>query len=221
FGKVYKGFIDNGTTIVAIKQLDTESQQGVKEFWTEVKMLSKLQHTHLVALIGQCNDCQEMILVYEYVACANCIYKTSRKESGITTSSLTWEQRLNICIGVARKLDYLHTGTDQGFIHQDVKTTNILLDENWVAKIIDFGLSKGLTSHSTIHMRRKVKGTLGYFDPDYFLRHKLTKKSDVYAFGVVLFEILSRRPLVDIKLEEDQASLILCSQECIKKGKPD
>ncbi|KAL7219795.1 hypothetical protein ACSBR2_012789 [Camellia fascicularis] len=223
FGKVYKGFIDNGATTVAIKRLDIESQQGAEEFWTEVKMLSKLRHTHLVALIGHCNDCQEMILVYEYVArgtLADYIYKTSRKESGITTA-LTWEQRLNICIGAARGLDYLHTGTDQSFIHRDVKTTNILLDENWVAKISDFGLSKGLTSHSATHVSTKVKGTFGYFDPDYFLSNKLTKKSDVYAFGVVLLEVLCGRPPVDIKLEEDQISLILWAQECIKKGKLD
>ncbi|THG03409.1 hypothetical protein TEA_026316 [Camellia sinensis var. sinensis] len=187
FGKVYKGFIDNGATTVAIKRLDIESQQEAEEFWTEVKMLSKLRHTHLVALIGQCNDCQEMILVYEYVArgtLADYIYKTSRKESGITTSALTWEQRLNICIGAARGLDCLHTGTDQSFIHGDVKTTNILLDENWVSQDFRFWA-----------VRRPYKP---FSNP-----------------------LLCGRPPVDIKLEEDQISLILWAQECIKKGKLD
>ncbi|XP_028127314.1 receptor-like protein kinase FERONIA [Camellia sinensis] len=224
FGKVYKGFIDNSATAVAIKQLKAESNQGAEEFWNEVKMLSKLRHTHLVALIGQCNDCQEMILVYEYMArgtLADHLYNRSRNETEISTFHLTWERRLNICIGAARGLDYLHTGTDQSFIHRDVKTTNILLDENWVAKIADFGLSKGTTSNSATHVSTKVKGTFGYLDPDYFYTHRLTKKSDVYAFGVVLLEVLCGRPPVDTSLKEEEISLILWAQQHIKKGKVD
>ncbi|XP_028083095.1 probable receptor-like protein kinase At5g38990 [Camellia sinensis] len=116
FGKVYKGFIDNGATAVAIKRLKAESNQGAEEFWNEVKMLSKLRHTHLVSLIGQCSDCKEMILVYEYMArgtLADHLYKTSRNQTEISTFHLTWERRLNVCIGAARGLDYLHSGTDQ------------------------------------------------------------------------------------------------------------
>ncbi|GMP55474.1 hypothetical protein CsSME_00020284 [Camellia sinensis var. sinensis] len=224
FGKVYKGFIDNGATIVAIKRLKAESNQGVEEFWNEVKMLSNLRHTHLVALIGQCNDCQEMILVYEYAArgtLANHLYNRSRNQTEISTFHLTWEWRLNICIGAARGLDYIHTGTDQSYIHRDVKTTNILLDKNWVAKISDFGLSKGTTSNSATHVSTRVKGTFGYLDPYYFYTHRLTKKSDVYAFGVVLLEMLCGRPPVDERLEEEEISLILWAQQCIKKGNVD
>ncbi|GMP55460.1 hypothetical protein CsSME_00020272 [Camellia sinensis var. sinensis] len=224
FGKVYKGFIDNGATAVAIKRLKAESKQGAEEFWTEVKMLSKLRHTHLVALIGQCSDCHEMILVYEYMArgtLADHLYKTSRNQTESSTFHLTWEQRLNICIGAAEGLDYLHTGTDQSFIHRDVKTTNILLDENWVAKISDFGLSKGSTSNSATHVSTKVKGTFGYFDPVYFHTQRLTKKSDVYAFGVVLLEVLCGRRPVDKSLEEEEISLILWAQRHIKKGNVD
>ncbi|CAL5337149.1 unnamed protein product [Camellia sinensis] len=224
FGKVYKGFIDNGATAVAIKRLKAESKQGAEEFWTEVKMLSKLRHTHLVALIGQCSDCQEMILVYEYMArgtLADHIYKTTRNQTEITTFHLTWEERLHICIGAARGLDYLHTGTDQSFIHRDVKTTNILLNGKCVAKISDFGLSKSPASHSATHVSTFVKGTFGYFDPDYFYTRRLTKKSDVYAFGVVLMEVLCGRPPVDTRLEEEEISLILWAQRHIKKGKVD
>ncbi|CAL5394973.1 unnamed protein product [Camellia sinensis] len=225
FGKVYKGFIDKGATAVAIKRLNAESKQGAEEFWTEINMLSKLHHTHLVALIGQCSDCQEMILAYEYMArgtLADHLYKRSRRnQTEISTFHLTWERRLDICIGAARGLDYLHTGTDQSFIHRDVKSTNILLDENWVAKISDFGLSKGTTSNSVTHVSTRVKGTFGYLDPDYFYTYRLTKKSDVYAFGVVLLEVLSGRPPVDERLEEEQISLILWAQDCIKKGRLD
>ncbi|KAL7251123.1 hypothetical protein ACSBR1_013035 [Camellia fascicularis] len=224
FGKVYKGFIDNGAKTVAIKRLHAESNQGAEEFWNEVKMLSKLRHTHFVALIGQCSDCQEMILVYEYMArgtLADHLYKRSRNQTEISTFHLTWERRLNICIGAARGLDYLHTGTDQSFIHRDVKTTNILLDKNWVAKISDFGLSKCTASNSATHVSTRVKGTFGYLDPDYFYTRRLTKKSDVYAFGVVLLEVLCGRPPVDERLEEEEISLILWAQQCIEKGNVD
>ncbi|PSS34752.1 Receptor-like protein kinase [Actinidia chinensis var. chinensis] len=221
FGKVYKGSIDNGTITVAIKRKKDKSNQGATEFWTEVKMLSKLRHIHLVALIGYCNKRQEMILVYEYIAhgtLADHLYKKSREESGTSSPPLTWEQRLQICIGSARGLDYLHKGTHQTFIHRDVKTTNILLDEEWVAKISDFGLSKSTTSQSMTHVTTDVKGTLGYLDPDYYRTQQLTTKSDVYAFGVVLLEVLCGRPAVDEKLEE-QRSLVLWAKHCIKKRK--
>ncbi|KAL7181809.1 hypothetical protein ACSBR1_040669 [Camellia fascicularis] len=145
FGKVYIGFIDGGATTVAIKWSNAESKQGAAEFWTEIKMLSKLRHTHLVTLIGYSDDCDEMILVYEHMAngtLADHLYKNSRKGNGNDIYHLTWEERLKICIDAAHGLDYLHTNTEQGVIHRDVKTTNILLDENWVAKISDFGLSK-------------------------------------------------------------------------------
>ncbi|GMP55462.1 hypothetical protein CsSME_00020274 [Camellia sinensis var. sinensis] len=190
--KVYK-VIDNGATTFAINRLKAESNQGAEEFWNEVKMLSNLRYTHPVALIGQCNNCQEMILVYEYMArgtLADHLYKTSRNQTEI-------------------RLDYLHTGTDQSFMQRDVKTTDIMLDVNWVAKISDFGLSKSPTSNSATHVSTRVKGTFGYLDPDYFYTHRLTKKSDVYAFGVVLLEVLCRRPPVDKRLEEEEISLIL------------
>lgn len=129
-----------------------------------------------------------MILVYKYIAqrtLASHVYRIGRPASGTSISPLTWEQRLNICIDAARGLNYLHSGTDRTFIHRDVKITNILLDENWIAKISDFGLSKGTKSHLTTHISTKVKGTFGYFDLDYFITQRLTAKSDVYTFGIV------------------------------------
>ncbi|KAF7151060.1 hypothetical protein RHSIM_Rhsim02G0065900 [Rhododendron simsii] len=224
FGKVYKAIIDDGatTTVAAIKRLNAESNQGGGEFWTEVKLLSKLRHTNLVSLIGYCNEHQEMVLVYEYIArgtLTNHLYKTRRDESGGNRSHLTWARRLNICLDAALGLDYLHNGTEQGIIHRDVKSTNILLDENLVAKVSDFGMSKRIPCYTTTHFTTNVKGTFGYFDPEYFLTKRLTKKSDVYAFGVVLLEVLCGRPPIDTRLEEEQISLIRWAQMYIKKGK--
>ncbi|KAF7143778.1 hypothetical protein RHSIM_Rhsim05G0035700 [Rhododendron simsii] len=228
FGKVYKGNIGGGatTTVVAIKRLNVDSTQGAEEFWTEVRVLSEFRHTNLVSLIGYCNENQEMILVYEHMArgnLANHLYKTStREESGGSRSHLTWEQRLNICLHAARGLDYLHNGTLQGsIIHRDVKSTNILLDEHLVAKVADFGLSKSTTTHTATHVSTIVKGTLGYLDPDYFSTGRLTKKSVVYGFGVVLLEVLCGRPAIDSRLDEKQISLVNWAKMMIKKGKLD
>ncbi|KAI8537705.1 hypothetical protein RHMOL_Rhmol09G0045400 [Rhododendron molle] len=225
FGRVYKGFIDGGATAVAVKRLNSESKQGAEEFWVEVRTLSELRHAHLVALIGYCNEGEEMILVYEYIAngaLAHHLYKGGRRGAdGNYAYSLTWEQSLHICIGAARGLDYLHTGTEQSFIHRDVKTTNILLDERWEAKVSDFGLSKDTASQSQTHVSTVVKGTFGYLDPDYFLTQRLTKKSDVYAFGVVMLEVLCGRPAVDTTLEEEQISLVFWVRQCIQEGSLD
>ncbi|KAL7256528.1 hypothetical protein ACSBR1_010459 [Camellia fascicularis] len=222
FGKVYKGLIDGEETTVTIKRLNSMSKQGAHEFWTEIKVLFKLRHNNLVSLIGYCEEGEEMILVYEYIengTLADHFYKINIRGN---ICHISWEQRLNICIGVARGLDYLHTSTEQGVIHRDMKTTNILLDKAWVAKISDFGLSKiGITSDFDSHTSTNVKGTFGYLDPEYFMTRRLTKKSDVYAFGVVLFEVLCGRPAVDMRLEEEQRSLALWAQHCIKKKKFD
>ncbi|KAI8571246.1 hypothetical protein RHMOL_Rhmol01G0104500 [Rhododendron molle] len=186
-----------------------------------LKLLSKLQHAHLVSLVGYCNEHQEMILVYEYMVngtLASHLYKSSRDES---VSPLKWAQRLNICLGAARGLDYLHIGTKQPIIRRDVKTTNILLDENWFAKVSDFGICKFITCQTTTHVSTKVKATRGYWDPDYIYTNRVTRKSDVYAFGVVLLEVLCGRPPLDHTLEEEQISLVLWAKDHIKNGKLD
>ncbi|KAL8041831.1 hypothetical protein ABFX02_09G009400 [Erythranthe guttata] len=221
FGTVYKGLIDNGRETVAIKRQKSGSKQGSQEFLTEIETLTELRHVNLVSLIGYCNEHGELILVYEYMAygtLADHIYKLARR--GDECPSLTWQQRLAICIGAGRGLDYLHTG--HSLIHRDVKASNILLDENFIAKVSDFGLAKNLSrTKLQSHVSTKVKGTFGYFDPNYFITGKLTRKSDTYAFGVILLEVLSGRPAVDFRIAENERILTKWARENISNGNAD
>ncbi|XVE82858.1 hypothetical protein DITRI_Ditri16bG0039500 [Diplodiscus trichospermus] len=220
FGKVYKGTLRNGLK-VAVKRSESKHGQGLPEFQTEVMVLSKIRHRHLVSLIGYCDEGSEMILVYEFMEKGTLrehLYDMrGNPESSSALSLLTWRQRLEICIGAAKGLYYLHTGLDGGIIHRDVKSTNILLDEEYVAKVADFGLSKsGLLDPD--EFSTGIKGSFGYLDPEYFRCLQFTEKSDVYSFGVVLLEVLCARAAIINSHSKDKINLAEWGLFWLKKG---
>ena len=191
FGKVYKGTISHSTgqRVAAFKRLDSTLGQGNAEFWKEIIMLSHYTHENLVSLLGYCNKGKEKILVYEYAS-------RGSLDRHLGSTTLTWLQRLRICLAAARGLNYLHDpkGTQQRVLHRDIKSSNILLDENWNAKVSDLGLSKiGPANQQHTVLVSNVVGTLGYLDPLYMKIGLLTKESDIYSFGVLLFEVLCGR----------------------------
>ncbi|XP_052619847.1 myosin-6 [Lactuca sativa] len=193
YGMVYKGQLSElwQNRTVAIKRLDHAGYQGESEFINELQMVSRLHHENIISFVGYCNDDNEMIIVHDYASNGSLDYhlQDPNKRRGIK-----WTQRLKICLGAARGLDYLHSGLEEPsrVIHRDVKSANILLDENFVAKICDFGLSKvGPTNLPNTQLYTKVAGTTFYLDPRYRESGILTKESDVYSFGVVMFEMLS------------------------------
>ncbi|KAJ4965026.1 hypothetical protein NE237_016875 [Protea cynaroides] len=193
FGKVYRGTVASGQQ-VAIKRAQQGSMQGSgHEFKTEIEMLSRVHHKNLVCLVGFCFEQGEQILVYEYIPNGTLMGNLSGK-SGIL---LDWMRRLQVAVGSARGLAYLHELADPPVIHRDVKSTNILLDERLNAKVSDFGLSKLMNDNGKSYVTTQVKGTLGYMDPEYFMTHQLTEKSDVYSFGIVMLELITARKPIE------------------------
>ncbi|KAH7667422.1 Non-specific serine/threonine protein kinase protein [Dioscorea alata] len=212
YGKVYRGMLSNGQ-LAAIKRAQRGSMQGGLEFKTEIELLSRVHHKNLVSLIGFCFEQGEQMLVYEFIPNGTLRESLSGK-SGI---QLDWKRRLRIALGSARGLAYLHELANPPIIHRDVKSTNILLDENLTAKVADFGLSKLVSDSEKGHVSTQVKGTLasvrcksnilyeldstkklkGYLDPEYYMSQQLTEKSDVYSFGVVMLEMITARPPIE------------------------
>ncbi|KAK3135390.1 hypothetical protein QOZ80_5BG0418320 [Eleusine coracana subsp. coracana] len=189
FGYVYNGFLEDGTQ-VAVKLRSESSTQGVREFLTEVQILTRIHHKNLVSMIGYCKDEDYMALVYEYMS-------EGTLQEHIIEKHLTWRQRLRIALESAEGLEYLHKGCNPPLIHRDVKTTNILLNGKLEAKVADFGLSKAFNRDMYTHVSTNtLVGTVGYVDPEYQSTLQLTVKSDVFSFGVVLLELVTGKQAI-------------------------
>ncbi|XP_014499513.1 LRR receptor-like serine/threonine-protein kinase IOS1 [Vigna radiata var. radiata] len=192
FGTVYLGHIDD--TPVAVKILSSLSARGFQQFQAEVKLLMRVHHKNLTSLVGYCNEESTKGLIYEYMANGNLQEHLSGNHS--KAKLFTWEERLRLAVDAALGLDYLQNGCKPPIIHRDIKSTNILLNEHFQAKLADFGLSKIIPTDGGTHVSTVVAGTPGYLDPEYFITHRLTDKSDVYSFGVVLLEIITNQAVV-------------------------
>ncbi|KAL6658876.1 hypothetical protein ACP70R_002916 [Stipagrostis hirtigluma subsp. patula] len=189
FGLVFRGRLKDGT-IVAVKVLSADSRQGIREFVAELTAISDIVHENLITLVGCCAEGSHRILVYNYLE--NNSLAHTLLGSGRSNIRFNWRARVKIAVGVARGLAYLHEVIRPPIIHRDIKASNILLDKDLTPKISDFGLARLLPPNAT-HVSTRVAGTIGYLAPEYAMRGQVTKKSDIYSFGVLLLEIVSGR----------------------------
>ncbi|XP_047327501.1 proline-rich receptor-like protein kinase PERK1 [Impatiens glandulifera] len=191
FGYVHKGILPNGKE-VAVKQLKAGSGQGEREFHAEVETISRVHHKHLVSLVGYCITGSRRLLVYEFVPNNTMEFHLHAKGR----PPMEWHTRLKIALGAAKGLAYLHEDCHPKIIHRDIKGSNILLEMNFEAKVSDFGLAR-FSSDQDTHVSTRVMGTFGYLAPEYASSGKLTDKSDVFSYGVMLLELITGRRPVD------------------------
>jgi serine/threonine protein kinase len=204
FGSVYKGTLKNGK-IAAIKVLSAQSKQGVREFLTEIKVIADIEHENLVKLYGCCAEGDHRILVYNYLE--NNSLAQTLIGGGHSSMQFSWRTRTRICIGVARGLAFLHEEVQPHIVHRDIKASNILLDKDLTPKISDFGLAKLIPANMT-HVSTRVAGTIGYLAPEYAIRGQLTRKADIYSFGVLLVEIVSGRCNTNTRLPIEEQYIL-------------
>ncbi|CAN7018324.1 unnamed protein product [Brassica oleracea var. botrytis] len=196
FGVVYHGSLSD-TEPVAVKVLSESSVEGYKEFKAEfqkVELLLRVHHLNLVSLVGYCDEGGHLALIYEYMENGNLKQHLSVQSAG---STLKWASRLKIAVEAAQGLEYLHVACEPPMVHRDVKSTNILLDDRFDAKLADFGLSRSFSVGAETQVATVVAGTSGYLDPAYYQRNRLNEKSDVYSFGIILMEIITNRSVIE------------------------
>ncbi|EPS70227.1 hypothetical protein M569_04535 [Genlisea aurea] len=209
YGTVYRGVLRSGQA-VAIKKLDS-SKQPDQEFLAQVSMVSRLNNENVVGLVGYCVDGGLRILAYEYASNGS-LHDILHGRKGVKDAApgpvLSWGQRVKIAVGAAKGLEYLHEKTQPQIIHKDIKSSNVLLFDDHVAKIADFDLSNQAPDMAARLHSTRVLGNFGYHAPEYAMTGQINSKSDVYSFGVVLLELLTGRKPMDNKLPRGQQSLV-------------
>ncbi|XP_062017637.1 L-type lectin-domain containing receptor kinase IX.1-like [Rosa rugosa] len=213
FGGVYKGFIKELDSYVAVKRVSRGSKQGLKEYAAEVRIISRLRHRNLVQLIGWCHEKGELLLVYEFMPNGSLDTHLFKAKS-----LLAWEARYKIAQGLAAGLFYLHEEWEQCVLHRDIKSSNVMLDSNFNAKLGDFGLAR-LVDHGKQSQTTVLAGTLGYMAPECATTGKSSKESDVYSFGIVALEIACGRKPVDVKLGRHQINMVEWVWELYGEGR--
>ncbi|KAL3326765.1 hypothetical protein AABB24_037455 [Solanum stoloniferum] len=214
FGSVFKGWVDEHTLaaskpgtgiVIAVKKLNLEGWQGHREWLAEINYLGQLHHPNLVNLIGYCLEEDHRLLVYEFMPKGSMENHLFRR--GSYYQPLSWGLRMKVALGAARGLAFLHNAETK-FIYRDFKTSNILLDSDYNAKLSDFGLARDGPIGDQSHVSTRVMGTYGYAAPEYLSTGHLTAKSDVYSFGVVLLETLSGKKAIDKNRPMGEHSLV-------------
>ncbi|KAJ4969437.1 hypothetical protein NE237_016138 [Protea cynaroides] len=217
FGRVYKGKLVSTGQLAAVKQLDRNGLQGNREFLVEVLMLSLLHHQNLVNLIGYCADGDQRLLVYEFMPLGS--LEDHLLDIPPDQKPLSWFTRMKIASGAGKGLEYLHDKANPPVIYRDLKSSNILLDENFNPKLSDFGLAKLGPVGDKTHVSSRVMGTYGYCAPEYARTGQLSVKSDVYSFGVVLLELITGRRVIDTTRPLEEQNLVSWAQPIFRDPK--
>ena len=213
FGAVYKGFLRDSNSFVAVKKVAKGSKQGIKEYSSEVKIISRLRHRNLVQLIGWCHDRrEELLLVYEFMSNGSLDSHLYKKES-----VLIWAVRYKVAQGLASSLLYLHEEWEQCVLHRDIKSSNIMLDSHFNARLGDFGLAR-LVEHAKGSQTTGAVGTMGYMAPEYYTNNRASKESDVYSFGIVALEIACGRKAINPVAQRDEVVTVNWVRELHRRG---
>ncbi|KAL2551712.1 Protein kinase superfamily protein [Forsythia ovata] len=217
---VFRGRIGFLRTVVAIKRLDKEDKESSKSFCKELMIASSLHNQYIVPLLGYCIDREEgLFLVYKYVSGGSLERFLHEKKREVKAGrAFPWSARYKVAVGVAEAIGYLHSGTERCVVHRDIKPSNILISSKKKPKLCDFGLATWTPAPSVPFLCKTVKGTFGYLAPEYFQHGKVSDKTDVYAFGVVLLELITGRKPIDAKRGSHEENLVSWAKPLLQQG---